>query len=191
MEDLIKGIQSTPIPTILIVVGLFILILAFVTKIGGIIEVSPEQKRGAIPIGLFVLVLGLVLHFSSASTNPPSAQNSPSEKPISPSATTSPSPTTSASSTSPEPTERRCPSVIGQWAWDVRAFPATIYSDGTVIGVDGEKQIQAQWACIDDSKGQIRVTWNTGFTDTLTLSPDANTLIGGNDKGENFVVKRR
>jgi hypothetical protein len=69
----------------LIVVGLFILVLAFVTKIGGMIEVSPEQKRWAIPIGLFVLVLGLVLNFSSVSPNPPSPQNPPSERSTSPS----------------------------------------------------------------------------------------------------------
>ena len=78
MGDLVKGIQSTPIPTMLIVVGLFILVLAFVTKIGGMIEVSPEQKRWAIPIGLFVLIIGLVLNFSPVSsptvspTSPPS-----------------------------------------------------------------------------------------------------------------------
>lgn len=67
MEDLFKGIQNTPIPTILIVVGLFILILGFVTKIGGIIEVSPERKVLAIPIGLFVLTIGLILNFSTVS----------------------------------------------------------------------------------------------------------------------------
>ena len=65
----------------LIMVGLFILILAFVTKIGGIIEVSPEQNRWAIPIGLFVLSIGLVLNFSSVSSPmvkiplPPSSSN--------------------------------------------------------------------------------------------------------------------
>jgi hypothetical protein len=75
MGDLIKGIQSTPIPTMLIVVGLFILVLAFVTKIGGMIEVSPEQKRWAIPIGLFVLIIGLVLNFSPVSrVSPPTVK---------------------------------------------------------------------------------------------------------------------
>jgi hypothetical protein len=67
METLIKAIQSTPIPTILIVAGLFIIVLAFVTKIGGIIEVSPEQKRWAIPTGLFLLTIGLVLNFTTVS----------------------------------------------------------------------------------------------------------------------------
>jgi uncharacterized membrane protein HdeD (DUF308 family) len=86
MGDLVKGIQSTPIPTMLIVVGLLILVLAFVTKIGGMIEVSPEQKRWAIPIGLFVLIIGLVLNFSpvSSPTVSPTSPPSPSSqvKPI-------------------------------------------------------------------------------------------------------------
>ena len=75
MGDLIKGIQNTPIPTMLIMVGLFILILAFVTRIGGIVEVSPEQNRWAIPIGLFVLVIGLVLNSSSISS--PTVKDTP------------------------------------------------------------------------------------------------------------------
>ncbi|MDA0672094.1 MAG: hypothetical protein O3C67_00090 [Cyanobacteria bacterium] len=67
MGDFLQAIQNTPIPTILIVVGLFILVLGFVTKIGGIIEVSSEQKKWTIPVGLFVLCIGLVLYLHSGS----------------------------------------------------------------------------------------------------------------------------
>jgi hypothetical protein len=76
METLIKAIQSASIPTLLIVAGLFILVLAFVTKIGGIIEVSPERKRWNIPIGLLLLTIGLILHFA---TIPP-----PTTSPVTP-----------------------------------------------------------------------------------------------------------
>lgn len=68
MEDLLKEIQSTPIPIMLIVVGLLILVLAFVVKIGGIIEVSSEQRRFAIPTGLLVLAIGLLLNFATPNT---------------------------------------------------------------------------------------------------------------------------
>ncbi|KAB0243088.1 hypothetical protein EZJ55_23595 [Microcystis aeruginosa EAWAG127a] len=47
MEAIIKAIQNTQTPKLLIVVGLFILVLAFLTKIGGVIEVSQEQRRWA------------------------------------------------------------------------------------------------------------------------------------------------
>jgi uncharacterized protein YgiM (DUF1202 family) len=62
MEAIIKAIQNTQTPKLLIVVGLFILVLAFLTKIGGVIEVSQEQRRWAIPIGGFLLILGLILN---------------------------------------------------------------------------------------------------------------------------------
>lgn len=63
METIIAAIQNTPIPTILILAGLLFLLLGFVTKLGGIVEVSPEQKRLAFPIGLLVLAIGLLLNF--------------------------------------------------------------------------------------------------------------------------------
>ena len=100
MENLIKEIQNTPIPTILIWSGLFIVVLAFVTKIGGIIEVSPEQKKLAIPTGLFLLTIGLILNFSTPS--PTSASTSTS--------TSTPSPTSTPSTTStPSPTSTEKP----------------------------------------------------------------------------------
>ena len=63
MEKAINTIINTPIPIMFIVVELLILVLGFVKKIGEIIEVSEEQKRWAIPIGLFLLTIGLILNF--------------------------------------------------------------------------------------------------------------------------------
>ena len=71
MESFLTAIKDTPVPTILIVVGLFIIVLAFVVKIGGVVEVSSEQRKWAIPVGLFVLIIGLVLEFASVGKTPP------------------------------------------------------------------------------------------------------------------------
>ena len=68
MDEFLNAIQKTPVPTILILAGLFFLLLGFVTRIGGIIEVSPEQKRWTIPIGLLVFSIGLVIYFTPVST---------------------------------------------------------------------------------------------------------------------------
>jgi hypothetical protein len=84
METLIKAIQSTPIPTMLIVAGLFILVLAFVTKIGGIIEVSPEQKRWTIPTGLLLLTIGLILNFATIPQPATQPTTQPTTPPITP-----------------------------------------------------------------------------------------------------------
>ncbi|MFN5516058.1 MAG: hypothetical protein ACK5CA_15295 [Cyanobacteriota bacterium] len=78
LEKIIQAIQGTPVPIMLIVVGLFVIVLAFVTKIGGAIEVSPEQRRWAVPVGLFLLVLGLVLNFSQV---PPPGSDGTDPKP--------------------------------------------------------------------------------------------------------------
>ena len=64
MEQAFEVIQETPVPTLLILVGLFFILLGFVTKIGGLIEVSQTQKKLAIPVGLLVLTVGLVIHLT-------------------------------------------------------------------------------------------------------------------------------
>ncbi len=61
MEAIIIGIQKTPIPTILIFAGLFFVLLGFTTKLGGFIEVSADHKKLTIPIGVLILITGLVL----------------------------------------------------------------------------------------------------------------------------------
>ena len=61
MQDFLKAIHDTPIPNLLIASGLLFLLLGFVNKLGGFIEVSREQKRLTVPIGLLVLTTGLTL----------------------------------------------------------------------------------------------------------------------------------
>ena len=67
MQDFVKAIHDTPIPNLLIASGLLFLLLGFVNKLGGFIEVSREQKRLTIPIGLLVLTIGLTLSVSGPS----------------------------------------------------------------------------------------------------------------------------
>jgi hypothetical protein len=75
MESVIKALKDTPVPTVLIWAGLLFLLLGFVTKLGGIIEVQPNQKRWTIPIGLLLLTFGLVLNFTP--TTPKSSPTTP------------------------------------------------------------------------------------------------------------------
>jgi hypothetical protein len=53
-------------PTILILVGLSFIILAFVSKIGGVIEVHPTLVRWVAPLGLLLLVVGIILNLNAS-----------------------------------------------------------------------------------------------------------------------------
>ena len=107
MEEAIKAIQETPVPTMLIVAGLFFILLGFISKLGGMIEVSSEQKKFTIPIGLLVLTIGLVLYFSPSpnvgspiNSSGPTLTTDPTPTPTS----SSPAPNNSAITPAPEPT---------------------------------------------------------------------------------------
>lgn len=64
MGDIINALKDTPIPTVLVWAGLFFILLTFVSKLGGMIEVQPNQKRWTFFIGLLLLTIGLVLSLS-------------------------------------------------------------------------------------------------------------------------------
>ncbi|MGB3200998.1 MAG: hypothetical protein WBA99_08845 [Nodosilinea sp.] len=85
MGEIINALASTPIPTVLIFAGLFFILLAFVSKVGGVLEVQPAQQKWSAPIGIALLVLGLIL---ALNTIPADTSNGDS-KPI-PSDTSSP-----------------------------------------------------------------------------------------------------
>ncbi len=53
-----------PIPNVLIWAGLLFILLTFVSRIGGVIEVRSNRKRWTLSIGLLLLSIGIVLSFS-------------------------------------------------------------------------------------------------------------------------------
>jgi energy-coupling factor transporter transmembrane protein EcfT len=62
MQVIIEAIQNTPIPTLLIVVGLIFIFLGIATKIH-IIEVPSQQRVWSIYLGIFILIIGLFLNY--------------------------------------------------------------------------------------------------------------------------------
>jgi GUN4-like len=87
MGDIINALKDTPIPTVLVWAGLFFILLTFVSKLGGMIEVQPNQKRWTFFIGLLLLTIGLVLSLSPKfhQTNPETSQPtnvSPTKNPL-------------------------------------------------------------------------------------------------------------
>ena len=74
------------------------------------------------------------------------------------------------------------PSPIGTWDW-VQGQRLVIQRDGTCqVYLNGQKINDCQWVGLGD--GRYRLTHRSGgFVDTITVSPDANTLTGVNNSG--------
>lgn len=68
MGEIINALKDTPIPTILILAGLFFILLAFVSKLG-VIEVQSAQQRWAALMGISLVVVGIVLNLNSLPQN--------------------------------------------------------------------------------------------------------------------------
>jgi len=85
MGEIINALTNTPIPTVLIFAGLFFILLAFVSKVGGVLEVQPAQQKWSAPIGIAMLVLGLILALNTV----PADTSNRDVKPV-PNATPSP-----------------------------------------------------------------------------------------------------
>lgn len=68
MTDLLASLKDTPLALLLILAGLFFLLLSVAAKVGGAIEVSPTQQRIAIPIGLSLLTVGIILNLQAPQT---------------------------------------------------------------------------------------------------------------------------
>jgi hypothetical protein len=83
VTELISSLKDTPLPILLILAGLFFLLLSVAAKVGGAIEVSPTQQKIAIPIGLSLLSLGIILNFQSPkladNISTPGTQEKPSK----------------------------------------------------------------------------------------------------------------
>jgi hypothetical protein len=63
LNDFFATLGDTPLPTLLILAGLFFLLLSIVAKVGALLVVSPARQRQATVLGLLLLIGGLGLHW--------------------------------------------------------------------------------------------------------------------------------
>lgn len=77
--DTLQMLQNTPMPNLLVVAGFILLLLAFVGKIGAIIELPYKRQKWAGIIGTLLLISGIALFLfpkieppNTISPNPPS-----------------------------------------------------------------------------------------------------------------------
>lgn len=71
MEDIIKALKDTPIPTILVVAGIVFLLLAIAGQLAGRIIVPSERQPWAAVIGGVLLVIGVTLTIIQPGSKPP------------------------------------------------------------------------------------------------------------------------
>jgi hypothetical protein len=80
--------------------------------------------------------------------------------------------------------------ITGKWRW----FNGLIVeiTGGGMVAKDsrGNMVDSGSWRVIDASKRKFEMKWRAGWTDTLTLSPDNNSLEGTNQANGHVSAKR-
>ncbi len=61
--EFIGSLQNTPLPTILVVGGILLLVLAVASELGGKITIAPQRQKSALILGIGLLVIGVALYF--------------------------------------------------------------------------------------------------------------------------------
>jgi hypothetical protein len=100
VEALIAALKNTPIPTILVVVGIVFLLLSIAGQLAGRIVVPPERQRQAAIIGGLLLVVGVALNIAPPQWLPPKPSNGSG---VQPSRDTEPSPSGQKAEIRPPP----------------------------------------------------------------------------------------
>jgi hypothetical protein len=75
MIEILKTLRDTPLPSILVVGGLVFLLLPFLKKTGGAIEIESTNKGVAAIIGIFLLASGIGLYILPLSAQPVTGTN--------------------------------------------------------------------------------------------------------------------
>ena len=60
--ELISSLAETPLPTILVIGGVFLLILAVVTELDGKIKIRPQRQKIAAVFGILLILVGIMLY---------------------------------------------------------------------------------------------------------------------------------
>ncbi len=70
MVEILKTLRDTPLPSILVIGGLVFLLLPFLKKTGGAVEIETSNKGVAAIIGIFLLASGVGLYILPLSVQP-------------------------------------------------------------------------------------------------------------------------
>ncbi|GAB4150357.1 MAG: hypothetical protein Fur0021_12820 [Candidatus Promineifilaceae bacterium] len=85
--EFIGSLQNTPLPTILVVGGILLLVLAVASELGGKITIAPQRQKSALILGIGLLAIGVALYFIPGS-NGKEAEPRSEEETVTPGAPT-------------------------------------------------------------------------------------------------------
>lgn len=66
MNDIIKAVADTPVPTILVVAGIFFLLMSVASKVSAHLSIPENRKKQSLLLGVGLLLGGVVLSFVPA-----------------------------------------------------------------------------------------------------------------------------
>lgn len=79
--------------------------------------------------------------------------------------------------------------LAGDWSWGISSsLVVTIRPDGTGRDTRGNT---LKWRLLDAATRTYELRWSHGYTDTVTLAADANSLQAVNDRGTRFSATRK
>ncbi len=83
MEEIVKSIQGTPIPNLLIISGIVFILLSITGGISGKINITPQKQKAASLFGIVFLIIGLSLIFIpvKGGIDPPKSPSAPVSDP--------------------------------------------------------------------------------------------------------------
>jgi hypothetical protein len=89
-----------------------------------------------------------------------------------------------------DPDRRPVCTPVVAWTW-VNGHTVVIDDNGSVAEINGEgnRSNSAQWVMLGGNR--IRIAWNNGYVDTLTLSADGSSMDGTNNEGSSLHVSCR
>ena len=82
----------------------------------------------------------------------------------------------------------QAPSLPGQWNWGAGGGITEIHADGTGRDARGNT---LQWTVRDAAARVYVLRWSHGYTDTVKLTVDGNSLTAVNNQGTRFTATRR
>jgi len=176
MKDILEtlqALQDTPVPNLLVIAGFIFILLAFVGKIGAVVQLPKKRQKWAGIIGSLLLIFGIGLFMIPSDTIPPDTATVIPD---------TPTPEVPTNTPVPEPTDTPTPTnTPTATPTDIPTPTPTNTPTPTPVVIDTMDSISG-WSMRSDTKSTIEIRSVRGTIDdaieisyTLTATLTANS----------------